>query len=257
MFTYFLLAFGIIMLILFLVARDKKSSALAIILKTATSLFFIATAVAALTENLVNLGDKYVVVPGGLVILGLALGMVGDITLDFKIYFKGLIGSYDNAEKDSDAMMYIGMIVFGVGHILYIASTATRFPGLEMNLLWSALVAIGACALLFVVSIFVLKMNFGKWLIASISYGFLLFWFFILSVWTIAQVGSTPETVIQLIASLMFLLSDMVLSMTYFSKKEDYEIQGPYNPESRVMICVNHITYYAAQFLLAVLILFM
>jgi len=257
MFTYFLLAFGLIMLILFLIARDKNSSPLAIILKGMTSLFFIATAVSALVENVNFSGDYTVVLPAVLIILGLANGLVGDITLDFKIYFKGLIGKYENAERDSDAMMYIGMIVFGIGHVLYITSTAIRFPGLEMNLLWSALVAIGAVAGLFLVSIFVLKMKFGKFLIASISYGFLLFWFFVLSIWDIAQVGSTSETALQLAGALFFLISDLVLSMTYFSKEEDYKKEGLLNPESRLMICINHVTYYIAQFLLAVLIYFM
>lgn len=40
MLPYFLLVAGIVMLVLFLIARDKKSSVLAIIFKTATSLFF-------------------------------------------------------------------------------------------------------------------------------------------------------------------------------------------------------------------------
>ena len=51
MLPYFLLVAGIVMLVLFLIARDKKSSVLAIIFKTATSLFFIATGLAAVVEN--------------------------------------------------------------------------------------------------------------------------------------------------------------------------------------------------------------
>ena len=84
MLPYFLLACGIIMLILFLIARDKKSSALAIVLKTATSLFFIATGLAAAVENGIVGNFDAKLLPSALVIMGLVLGMVGDITLDFK-----------------------------------------------------------------------------------------------------------------------------------------------------------------------------
>lgn len=99
MLPYFLLVAGIVMLVLFLIARDKKSSVLAIIFKTATSLFFIATGLAAVVENGVVGGFESKLLPSALVVMGLVLGMVGDITLDFKIYFKGLEGKYDGVEK--------------------------------------------------------------------------------------------------------------------------------------------------------------
>jgi hypothetical protein len=44
--------------------------------------------------------------------------------------------------------------------------------------------------------------------------------------------------------------------MTYFSKESDYQKDGILNPESRFMISANHITYYIAQFLIAICILF-
>ena len=110
MLPYFLLVAGIVMLVLFLIARDKKSSVLAIIFKTATSLFFIATGLAAVVENGVVGGFESKLLPSALVVMGLVLGMVGDITLDFKIYFKGLEGKYDGVEKDRDSMMYFGML---------------------------------------------------------------------------------------------------------------------------------------------------
>lgn len=84
MLPYFLLVAGIVMLVLFLIARDKKSSVLAIIFKTATSLFFIATGLAAVVENGVVGGFESKLLPSALVVMGLVLGMVGDITLDFK-----------------------------------------------------------------------------------------------------------------------------------------------------------------------------
>lgn len=256
MLPYFLFAVGIVMLILFLIARDKKSSMLAIILKTVTSLFFIATGVAALVENGVANDLSKIILPGCLVILGLVLGMVGDITLDFKIYFKGLEGKYEGAEKDRDAMMYFGMLAFGIGHILYITSLAIRFPGYGMNVLWSALVSLAVVAIMFVVCIFALKMQFGKFLVPGIIYAFLLCWFVVMSAMYVKPASGSTSSIVLLVGSILFVVSDMVLSMTYFSKPEDYQKQGVLNPESRLMIIVNHVTYYLAQFLIALSLLF-
>lgn len=256
MLPYFLLAVGIVMLILFLIARDKKSSMLAIILKTVTSLFFIATGLAAMVENGVAHDLDKIALPCALVLMGLVLGMVGDITLDFKIYFKGLEGEYANAGKDKDSMMYFGMLAFGIGHVLYITSMAIRFPGYEMNVLWSALISIAVVAVMFCVTIFALKMQFGKFLIPSIIYAFLLCWFVVMSVMYVKPAGASASSIVLLVGSILFVISDMVLSMTYFSKPEDYQRQGALNPESRLMIIVNHVTYYLAQFLIALSLLF-
>ena len=256
MLPYFLLAMGIVMLVLFLIARDKKSSTLAIILKTATSLFFIATGLAAAVENESVGGFETKLLPSALVIMGLVLGMVGDITLDFKIYFKGLEGKYEGVEKDRDSMMYFGMLAFGIGHILYITSIAIRFPGYELNLLWSALGSAAIVAVMFLVCILVLKMQFGRFLIPSIAYAFLLCWFVVLSAMYMNPAKGSSAAGILLAGSILFVASDMVLSMTYFSKPSDYERKGVLNPESRLMIIVNHVTYYLAQFLIALSLLF-
>lgn len=256
MLPYFLFVVGMVMLVLFLIARDKKSSMLAIILKTVTSLFFIATGLASMVENGVANDLGKVALPCALVLMGLVLGMVGDITLDFKIYFKGLEGEYANAGKDKDSMMYFGMLAFGIGHILYITSIAIRFPGYELNLLWSALGSAAIVAVMFLVCILVLKMQFGRFLIPSIAYAFLLCWFVVLSAMYMNPAKGSSAAGILLAGSILFVASDMVLSMTYFSKPSDYERKGVLNPESRLMIIVNHVTYYLAQFLIALSLLF-
>jgi len=258
MVTYILLALGIVSLILFLVSRDKYSSPLAIALKTLTSLFFIAMAASAVVENALDMNELEVesLVPSCLVIMGLVLGMVGDITLDFKIYFKGLKDQYNNAGKDADFMMYFGMIAFAIGHIMYITSVAIRFPEHAMDLLWTALISVGFVIVMFTVSCFVLKMKFGKFLVPCICYGFLLCWFLVFSVWAMNYSDYKTPQIVLLIGAIMFVLSDLILSMTYFSKESDYEKKGILNPESRLFISLNHITYYAAQFLIAVSVLF-
>jgi len=249
MITYTFLALGCAAFIMFAIVRDKRSSATAICLKTVVSLMFVATAVSALIENENRAG---VILPALLMIGGLVLGLVGDVTLDFKIYLKGL--PYENAEKDSDKMTYIGMASFGVGHVLYITATALRF-GAGLNLLYTAVCAVLLTAAIFVFSIGIMKMRFGKFLIPSISYCVLLTWFVAYSAWQLA-LGFSVANVLLLIGAVMFIVSDLILSMTYFSKEEDYKREGMLNPESKLMIVANHATYYIAQFLIAIALLF-
>lgn len=78
-------------------------------------------------------------------------------------------------------MMYFGVLAFGIGHVLYITSMAIRFPGYEMNLLWSALGSAAIVGVMFLVCVYAMKMQFGKFLIPSIAYAFLLCWFVVLS----------------------------------------------------------------------------
>ena len=248
---YIFLALGAVALIAFCITRDRRSSATAISFKTVASMMFIAVAVAAILvrrENPVHL------VPALLMVGGLVCGLVGDITLDFKIFLKGL--SYDRAERDADIMTYLGMAAFGVGHVLYITASALRFAGTEMHLLWSALVAVGLVAAIFALSIGVMKMRFGKFLVPSISYALLLCFFVVYSVWQMVSVGSSTANVLLLLGAVFFIISDLILSMTYFSKPEDYQKSGMMHPESKLMIVANHVTYYIAQFLIALAILF-
>lgn len=234
MVTYILLALGIISLIFFLVLRDKNGSPIATVIKTLTSLFFIATAFAAFGENNTVTYDR-IIVPGALIIMGLVLGLVGDITLDLKINYQRML-------KDSDTYTFAGMSSFGISHILYIVALSLLY---YFNA-WSLLVAVGLTAIIFGVSIFIMKMNFGKWLIPSILYGFLLTLF----ASNAAAIAITEATVgvdliLLLVGSILFLLSDLILSMTYFEGKD-----------SRGMIVTNHVLYYAAQFLIAISIMF-
>lgn len=153
-------------------------------------------------------------------------------------------------------MMYFGMLAFGIGHVLYITSMAIRFPGYEMNLLWSALGSAAIVGVMFLVCVYAMKMQFGKFLIPSIAYAFLLCWFVVLSAPYVKPAQGSASAGILLAGAILFVLSDMVLSMTYFSKPADYEHKGMLNPESRLMIIVNHATYYLAQFLIALSLLF-
>ena len=78
MLCWIFLGLGIVTTCVFLYKRDSNGSRMALLLKTAASLMFITTAVVAIYYNR---GDmRY----GLMIVMGLVLGMLGDIWLDLK-----------------------------------------------------------------------------------------------------------------------------------------------------------------------------
>ena len=252
MVTYIFLAVGVAALVAFCIVRDRKSSALAIGFKSLASMAFVAMGIAAVLSRPSSCSA---LTPSLLILGGLVCGLVGDITLDFKIFLKGL--PYDRAGRDADVMTYVGMAAFGLGHVLYITAGGLRFADTSINLVWSLLVAVGLVAAIFGLSIGVMKMRFGKFLLPSVCYALLLAWFVVYSIWQLAAVCACTANVLLLVGAIMFIVSDLILSMTYFSKPEDYTRTGPLHPESKLMIVSNHVTYYVAQFLIALAILYL
>lgn len=247
---FILMTAGAIFLIVFLVLRDKKSSVPAIIFKTATSLCFVATALAALSGRN-DEPTRELVLTAGLIVLGLVMGLVGDIFLDLKPYFKGYSAVCADSAKNHDNVTYFGMTAFGLGHILYAAALLIRFPDALGALLRLLLISIAVTAAIMCVSVFVMKMRFGRFIIPAVFYSILLALFTVLTAFILFSEKEGGAAAMLFTGSLLFLISDLILSITYFSKSEDYEREGVMNPESRFMIVLNHVTYYAAQFMIA------
>ena len=231
MITYVLLVLGGLFLTLFLLFRDKNGGFLPTALKTVTSMLFVATAVSGVINNYIVTGTLGVtkLTFYGLVLLGLTCGVIGDLTLDLKIVYK-------NNPRHNDLFTFFGMAAFGIGHVLYIVAVAIYF-GFSA---WSILIAAALTAVIFTVSLFLLKMQFGKFLIPSIVYALLLTLFLASTVVAGIFTAFTLPVILLIVGAALFLLSDLVLSMIYFEGNE-----------ARVLIVVNHVLYYAAQFLIA------
>ncbi len=231
MITYVLLVLGGLFLTLFLLFRDKNGGFLPTALKTVTSMLFVATAVSGVINNYIVTGTLGVtkLTFYGLVLLGLTCGVIGDLTLDLKIVYK-------NNPRHNDLFTFFGMAAFGIGHVLYIVAVAIYF-GFSA---WSILIAAALTAVIFTVSLFLLKMQFGKFLIPSIVYALLLTLFLAGTVVAGIFTAFTLPVILLIVGAALFLLSDLVLSMIYFEGNE-----------ARVLIVVNHVLYYAAQFLIA------
>ena len=200
-----------------------------VIFKTISSLCFIFTAVCALTYNPAAL--TY----GALIIMGGALGMAGDIVLDLKGVYK----------DDEQLYLKSGFLFFLFGHIFYF--TAIIYTA---KLRWThVLIAVGISALLGIGNVLtgpIMKLDFGKLKGLVGIYGGFLFMTTVISVIAMITSGFATTYIIMTVGAVLFLLSDLVLSGTYFGTCKD----RPFD------YFINHFLYYAAQYVIASSVLF-
>ena len=161
------------------------------------------------------------------------MGLLGDVWLDLKYVFP---------EKDVP-FTYAGFCVFGIGHMLYLAGMLLRFwpAGRPMYVLLPFLLA----ALLSAGNALLekpMRLRYGKFKPVVIAYGFLLFSTVLVSgSLALANGWQVPALNLLFMGGILFALSDLILSGTYFGTGRDRPID----------IALNYITYYAAQFLIA------
>ena len=232
MVTYILLALGGLSLIFFLLFRKKEGGVLPLSLKVLTSLLFVATAIASVigNYNLTGTASFNKLMFSGLIIMGLVCDVVGDFALDLKVTY------LETNVRHSDLYTFMGMGAFGVGHILFIIAIGIYF-GFSP---WSVLIAFGLGTCVFCAGKFLMKLDFGKFIVPVAVYCFLLSFFIVVSV-TAGLIASFGTTVTLLICgSSLFLCSELILSLNYFDGNE-----------SRFIIVLDHTLYFAAQFLIA------
>ncbi|MBR3767327.1 MAG: hypothetical protein IKL10_03690 [Clostridia bacterium] len=225
------LLFGILGLVLFLTLRVKKTDVKSLMAKAFTSVMFILTGVFLAIGN----PSLY----SGLIIAGLTCGILGDIWLDMKFMYR----------NDEKFLTNAGFISFAFGHFFYIAAIiAGAAPSFKaISLLPSLGIAvIAACAVYFGEKI--MKLKYGEYKIISTLYGSLLFFttVFALFVSIFSGIKDNIHLVIFFVGGVFFVISDLILSGTYFG-------EGKNRP---VDIVTNHVTYYIAQFVIASTILF-
>ena len=170
---------------------------------------------------------------GYVVIVGLILGLLGDVFLDLKLIFP----------KENDLFTYAGFYSFLLGHILYIFYFISNF---ELSMFDVSIIFGFAGLVVFLVLMTEkpMQLNYGKFRIISAIYAFVLSLITILSLW----VGFREEIIgfiIFGIGMISFLISDLILSQSYFGRKE-----------KQWMIYTNYIFYYLAQFLIVISLLY-
>lgn len=227
---YFLLALGILFTALYVREKLTAYTIKAVLLKTTCSMFFMGIAV---SSAVLNWTGTY----SALMIVGLLFGLLGDIWLDLKYVY-----------PDDDALYtYSGFTVFGIGHIFFISALLLRFADfskpwyLIIPAIIGLIIGFGAIAIAPI-----MKLDYGKFAGITKAYGSLLGAFAALSGSLAIMNGFKVASLdIMFIGAVSFLLSDLVLSGTYFGGKE-----------RPIDIKLNYIFYYGGQFLIALSLLF-
>ena len=227
-----LIGCGVIGLVFYLLEKCRRYSLRGVLIKSVVSLLFLAVAIVASSQK-----QNHIL--NGFIVFGLALGLLGDIWLDLKYVYP----------KDSKAYTYSGFIVFGVGHILFVTGMMMEFY--EGGNMLYFLIPTGA-AVLFAVANFILakplKLDFGnyKWIVAI--YAFLLAMNPATALLVSIHTGWQSVTTIMLLCGgILFAISDLVLSGTYFGEGKERPID----------FILNYLTYYSAQFTIAFSIMFL
>jgi hypothetical protein len=229
-----LLCAGAVTLVWYIREKVRACSLRAVFLKSLVSALFIAVGVYGAFRSAG--AERAVLCP--FVLLGLLFGLLGDVWLDLKYVFP---------EKD-EPFTYAGFCVFGIGHVLYIAGLLLAFPAEKplyviAPLLLAVLMSAGNAALEKPMGL-----CFGKLKTTVIVYGFLLFSTVALS-GSLALCCGLQEKPLNLFfaGAVLFALSDLVLSGTYFGTGKDRPVD----------IILNYLSYYPAQFLIASSLLFL
>ena len=228
LYPYVVMFLGAVALTLFLIARDRKGSVKAVLFKIITSYLFIAVAFVSFMGN----PSPGVTAFFMLIVMGLICGLIGDIVLDLKVLYT----------ESSSLYQHCGMVAFLVGHLLYLSALLIYFGFNWIPLVFAVVIALA----IILISIYILKIDFKEHTIDSYLYSFFLSYMMTQACYAAIIQGFAATTLLLAVGSVLFLLSDVVLIGIYYQNKD-----------SRPFIAVNHVLYYAAQYTIALSILYL
>ena len=230
---YLFLILGFAATVIFLVKRTAKVTIDVVAIKSLASMGFILSAIfffidnEACPENL-----------GAFTIGGACFGMLGDIVLDLKY----------TRLNDADRCTSFGFWSFLIGHIFYSIAMVSAY-GIELTNIICVGIGIVAGIIIAVATEKVMKLEYGKFKKITILYtSVLCMTLGFAGGYTITE-SYTLHSVLLNIGFALFVLSDAFLAGLYFSKKEK-------DRTNRTAIVLNHATYYAAQYIIALSLAF-
>ncbi len=197
--------------------------------KLLASIMFVISAVVAIMMK--STIETYVF----FVLLGLIMGMLGDILLALKEYYKPHESQYLNG----------GFLSFAIGHIMYIVGF-TLYAGSRAEVLVPIFVAIAigsVLATIICINAGKLGVDFGRFSKQCYGYTFVICITFALMV---ALAFLVSKLWIVATALLLFLISDLVLSLLYFAPQKNLNLRW----------ALNLGTYYVAQILIVAFLMF-
>lgn len=229
MFYYIVLPFGIVVSLIFCWKRRLGYSVNNLIFKSVSSICYLLTAVFALISN----SSAYTY--GSLIIMGGALGLVGDILLDLKGIYK----------EQENIYLRGGFIFFLFGHIFYFCSVIYTIKLKWWLVLIAAVISI-AIGVGTILTANIMKVHYGAYRKIVAVYVSFLAMTSVVSVMAAIVSGFKKSYVLMAIGSVLFLLSDVVLSNTFFGRGKD----------KKRHLFLNHFLYYAGQYLIAASVMF-
>lgn len=214
---------GAVLLAIYIAKCRKQRNVRGLFVKSFVSVCYLLTCAFAIISN----PEHYYF--GILVMIGGILGLMGDIYLDQKWMY----------DEHRDEYLKIGFICFGLGHIFYIWAL---YMMVDLPVIHRIIpFIIGAAFVIFtLLTEKPTKQHFGKFKPYVCIYGLMLGYTTALSIRIFRLTGYKFALVFAL-GCTMFTISDIVLSQMYFAEGKN----------NSVRFTINIITYYLAQFLIA------
>lgn len=223
---FYMFGIAVLLVILYIVIEIKGSAIHAFFMKALASFGFIMVFVNAAFER--DLLKPFIF----LFLLGLVSGLLGDLFLALRPI---------RPKEENEMLINSGILAFSIGHIFY-------FFGLLMisEFHYMAILISGVMTVIVIVMSYVLKFDMKKNRIPSYIYSFLIFLMVGQTIGYTMIEGANGGPLILMIGAILFGISDLVLAPIYFKGTSD-----------KKMIVLNLVTYYSAQLLIALSILYL
>lgn len=234
---YVFLAAGLLVA-LFIFFELRHQPVLALFLKGLASFGFIAVMVSVVSSKMLLEGntirDGFLpYLPAAfLLLLGLVAGLLGDLYLALRPL---------RSKIQEPSIILGGVVAFSVGHLFYLAALLT----LGTFNFWAIVFSI-VISILIYLSAILMKLDWEKSKIPCMIYSFLIFLMIGQAFGNAIQTGFQTMSTIMFVGAVLFGVSDLILSQIYFKGQND----------NKGFIIANLSTYYLAQLLLAISLMF-
>lgn len=231
-----------VLAVVFTVTREVKGGWYSLVTKTVASLAFAITGIV-----IVSIKGAWSQNWSVFMVVGLILGMIGDVFLDIK----------RNVPEKEALFLNCGMLSFGTGHVFYFLAALFYIMNFTNPLVPSlvGLAGFGIALTVIVCSKF-LKLNLGRFKYQSLSYLAVLTYMAVMTLTAAIRSAGEANATLKVpymwlfaLGMCMFLASDLMLSFTYFGDKNNKKMVV-------TMSVLNHVAYYAAQLTLCSVLYF-